>query len=184
MQKVNKFKVVIGVVLGAAFFLVGFVQNKISPRLQQKLNAAVQTTFEVENFDLLVMPVSGTVNTKTPVELGSENLFEVKKNDSLIGYIYLGRAPSMKNVFDYVVLFNPDLSIKKSKVLIYREDYGRQIGSQRWLKQFIGKKSGDHLTYGEDVDAISGATISAKSMTKATNEVLESFAILHAEKVL
>ena len=161
----------------------GFSPAKISPRLQQKLDAAVASTFEVENHELKRLKVSEDLNTKTAIEFGGENLFAVEAEGKLIGYAYLGQAPSMKNIFDYVVLFNPDLSIKKSKVLIYREDYGRQIGSQRWLKQFIGKKPGESMLYGEDVDAIAGATISAKSMTKAVNQVLESIQVLEANNI-
>jgi len=178
MLRESKFKVFSGVVAFSALFLFGFGTQKISPRLQEKINNAVQTTFEVEDFTLEQIKVDASLNEKTPVEMGGENLFNIRKEGKSLGYVYLGEAPSMKKVFDYVVLFNPDLSIKKSKILIYREDYGRQVGSQRWLKQFIGKKSGKSLTYGEDIDAISGATISAKSMTLAVNNVLQSMQVL------
>ncbi|MEZ4810755.1 MAG: FMN-binding protein [Allomuricauda sp.] len=186
MLRVNKFKVLSGgAVFFTALFLFGFrAGDKISPKLQEKLNNAVQTTFEVGEFTLEWIQVDPSLNADTPAELGGENLFKIKENDNVIGYAYLGQASSMKNVFDYVVLFNLDLSIKKSKILIYREDYGRQVGSQRWLKQFIGKKSGEGLTYGEDIDAISGATISAKSMTMAVSDILESIGILKKNKVL
>jgi len=183
MQKENNFLVLILAVLCTAFLFLGFSENKISARLQQKLNSAIQTTFELEDFDLVHLSVTDALNQKTTVELGGENLFAVHSEHGLVGYAYLGQAPSMKNIFDYVVLFNADLSIKKSKVLIYREDYGRQIGSQRWLKQFVGKTHEDTLAYGEDIDAIAGATISAKSMTKAVNEVLSSIAVLKTEKL-
>ena len=185
MSKASKKSVWIGAMVFMALFLFSFSRGtKISPRLQEKLNTAVKTTFSVEEFDLQWIKVSEEFNSKTTVELGGENLFSIKTSDETIGYVYLGQAPSMKNIFDYVVLFNTDMSIKKSKVLIYREDYGRQIGSQRWLKQFIGKKTGDELVYSEDVDAIAGATISAKSMTKAVNDVLQSVGVLKAGNVL
>ncbi len=145
-----------------AFFCLAFANDKISPRLQQKLHNAVQTTFEVDDFELQLLSL----------DLGEESLFKVQFEAKVLGYAYLGKAPSMKDVFDYVVLFNPDLSVKKAKVLIYRENHGRQIGSQRWLKQFIGKTLDEPLEYGTDIDAISGATISAKSMTKAVHQVL------------
>ncbi|WP_187269528.1 FMN-binding protein [Flagellimonas hymeniacidonis] len=157
-----------------AVLFLSFSPSKISPRLKQKLNSAVQTTFTVEVFQLEIIQA----------DLGTDMLYKINQEDELLGYAYLGEAPSMKDVFDYVVLFNPDLSIKKSKVLIYRENHGRQIGSQRWLKQFIGKGLGDTLEYGEDIDAISGATISAKSMTKAVEKTLEHLAVLKKEKVL
>lgn len=180
----NNSRITLWAVLCTVFLFFGFIPSKISLRLQQKLDAAVQTTFEVDNFSLELVEVGDAVNAKTIVELGGENLFKVMQEEVLLGYAYLGQAPSMKNIFDYVVLFNPDFSIKKAKVLIYREDYGRQIGSQRWLKQFISKKSGDSLVYGSDVDAISGATISAKSMTKAVNDVLSSIQVLQSEKIV
>ncbi|MEM9648359.1 MAG: FMN-binding protein [Bacteroidota bacterium] len=151
-----------------------FSPSKISPRLQQKLHNAVLTTFETEVFELQAITV----------DFEEDYLYKIESGESLLGYAYLGKAPSMKDVFDYVVLFNPDFSVKKAKVLIYRENHGRQIGSQRWLKQFIGKSTSDSLTYGDDIDAISGATISAKSMTKAVKEVLERMQKLQSEGVL
>ncbi len=182
MLKGNNTSLSVGATLLVALLFFGFTgTDKISPRLQQKLQAAVQTTFELETFQLQLIAVPSEVNTQTAVALDGEQLYRVMQEETPIGYAYLGQAPSMKDIFDYVVLFNPDLTIKKSKVLIYRENYGRQIGSQRWLKQFIGKRSGDPLTYGENIDAISGATISAKSMTKAIAEVLESMAVLQQE---
>ncbi|WP_422860931.1 FMN-binding protein [Flagellimonas sp. S174] len=185
MSKENKSFFWAGAMFFTALFFFGFSNGiKISPRLQEKLNNAVKSTFEVQEFSLQLIEVSKELNSKTMVELGGENLFAVKTNQQIIGYAYLGQAPSMKNIFDYVVLFNMDMSIKKSKVLIYREDYGRQIGSQRWLKQFIGKKTGDELIYAQNIDAIAGATISAKSMTKAINDVLQSIEIVRESNTL
>ncbi|MEM9141341.1 MAG: FMN-binding protein [Bacteroidota bacterium] len=185
MPKENKFKCLFGAVSCTALFLLGFVTPpQISPRLQQKLKAAVETTFEITEYGLKPMKISEGIKAKIPLELGDESLFAIEVPEGILGYAYLGQAPSMKNVFDYVVLFDGHLAIKKSKVLIYREDYGRQIGSQRWLKQFIGKKPGDTLEYGEDVDAISGATISAESMTRAVQDVLQGIAMLQENGLL
>ena len=83
-----------------------------------------------------------------------------------------------------MVMFDNDLIIKKSKVLIYRENYGQQIGTQRWLKQFIGMSPSSEVNYGENVAAISGATISASSMARAVNRVLITMKILQEENML
>ena len=87
-------------------------------------------------------------------------------------------------IFDYLILLNKDLIVTKTKVLIYREDYGGEIGSKRWLKQFIGKSFSDKLTYEKDIIPISGATISAVSMTKAMNTFLQDLDILHKNEIL
>ena len=72
----------------------------------------------------------------------------------------------------------------KTKVLVYREDYGGEIGSKRWLKQFIGKTQHDELRYGDNIVAISGATISVRSMTHAMNNILASLKIIHEKNIL
>ncbi|MFD2432290.1 FMN-binding protein [Mesonia maritima] len=96
----------------------------------------------------------------------------------------MGTAPSKKKEFEYVVLFDEYFIIKKSKVLIYRENYGLQIGTQRWLKQFIGISPKDEIVYGENIAAISGATISASSMTRAVNKVLKTIELLQQKEIL
>ena len=68
--------------------------------------------------------------------------------------------------------------------MVYREDYGGEIGSKRWLKQFIGKTQNDELRYGDNIAAISGATISVQVMTKAMNDLLKSIKTLHSKNIL
>ena len=64
-------------------------------------------------------------------------------------------------------------------MLIYREEYGGEIGSKRWLKQFIGASSkSEELVYNTDIIPIAGATISVRTMTKAMNDLLKSISIL------
>jgi Na+-translocating ferredoxin:NAD+ oxidoreductase RnfG subunit len=68
--------------------------------------------------------------------------------------------------------------------LVYREDHGGEVGSKRWLNQFSGKSKADNLIYQKDIAAISGATISAKSMTNEINKLLKTVQILHQKQVL
>ncbi len=159
-------------------FLTSFASITWSEILKEKIDKAIKLTFEVDNFSLDEIIVSETLKNKVPAAINNHNFFKIISNNKLLGYTYISNAPSMKKEFDYIIMFDNELIIKKSKVLIYREDHGRQIGSQRWLKQFIGKSKNDTLSYGNDIVGISGATISATSMTKATNNVLKTVNIL------
>jgi len=179
----NKYKQVAVILLMTVIFY-SFIQNKRSTRLQKKIKDAIINTYEIEDFELQPILISAEINKNTPIELRKDNLFIIKKGSKKHGYVYIGKSSSMKNLFDYIVLFNNNLTIKKSKVLIYREDYGKQIGSQRWLKQFIGLSIDNVLIYGENIDAISGATISASSMTRAINNILKSVKILKEKEIL
>lgn len=183
MWKANR--IALGVaVLFLTLLLLSFSVGEINPRLQKKIDTAILSTYEVESNVLKNIVIPDKINSETPIVLAENNLFEIYNNTNLIGYMYLGEAPSMKRKFDYIVMFNTHFTIKKSKVLIYREEHGKQIGSQRWLKQFIGLSLDDNPTYGENIDAISGATISASSMTKAVGDVLKSIQILKEKEII
>ena len=104
-------------------------------------------------------------------DIKSDQLFRLKDNDSLVGYLYLDDAPCKFDRFDYMVIFSHDLAILGVKVLVYREAYGGEIGSKRWLKQFTGKKDGRGMEYEKDIQGISGATISALSISSGIKKL-------------
>lgn len=154
-------------------------QSNWSPVLKDKIDKALTSVYETEAISYHTVGL----NESTKANL-STNLYKVFASDQFKGYVYVAQAPSMKNVFDYLVIFNSNLEIEKAKVLIYREQHGRQIGATRWLSQFDGMNSEDRPTLGKEIDGISGATISCKSMTKAVNELLASLAIVKEKGLL
>lgn len=91
-------------------------------------------------------------------------LYELLEKDSLAGYLLITTAKGRHEYFDYLVIYNPDLKIRMIRVLEYRSDHGYEILNKKWLNQFEGR-SGCDLEYGTDIDAISGATFSASSIT-------------------
>jgi hypothetical protein len=103
---------------------------------------------------------------KTNSNVPNGTLYEVAgKTDK----VYIGYSPSKFDDFDYMVVFDSSNKIKLVRVLIYRENYGGEIGSKRWLKQFIGMTEPKNY-----VDAISGATISVNSMKYSINKLIKS----------
>ncbi|WP_338360044.1 FMN-binding protein [Yeosuana marina] len=152
--------------------------------IQKKVDAEIKDIFQIENFEFNAVYIPSEEAKALPSKFGNDNFFEIKSKDSLLGYAYVSKAPSKTDNFDYLVLLDPELIILKTKVLVYREDYGGEIGSKRWLKQFIGKTEDDNLRYGDNIVAISGATISVKSFTDAINKLLQSLKILHLKHIL
>lgn len=156
----------------------------LSKKLQKKIDKEIKTVYAVENFAFNPLIISETIAKTLPSKFGIDNFFEIKTEDKTIGYAYVAKAPSKTAKFDYLVLLDANLIVKKAKVLIYREEYGGEIGSKRWLKQFIGKTQTDDLRYGDNIIAISGATISVRSMTNAMNDFLASLKILNEKGIL
>lgn len=163
---------------------VGFLSFSLPKKIEKKVKKQIEKTFYIKDYSIESLVVSKEINKKLHQKITSENLFKISDNESVIGYAYIAKAPSKTDEFDYLILLDKDLIIVKTKILIYREDYGGEIGSKRWLKQFIGKKSTDKLQYEKDIVAISGATISAVSMTIAVNTFLQDLEVLHQNMVL
>lgn len=108
-------------------------------------------------------------------EVDGIKVSKITANTIFVGYYAVATSRSKADYFDYMVVYSPELKIMAVKLLVYREDYGGEIGSNRWLKQFKGKTSTSEMKFGHDIQNISGATISARSITvgiqKTTKEV-------------
>ena len=156
---------------------------ELPKKIQKKVNKEIVSVFSIESYVLNPIKINEGILSQLPADFSENHLFQINQVNGLLGYAYVSKAQSKTDEFDYLVLFDTNFIILKSKVLIYREDYGNEIGSKRWLKQFIGKSQNDELKYGDNIAAISGATISVRSMTKAVNDVLASIKILHENKM-
>lgn len=132
----------------------------------KKMDKTIQSLWE--NQVVIKEPVVLSNQQNVPADL---QLNKLLVNNKLVAFLALSRAKSRVDFFDYMIIYNPDLSIKTIQVLAYREDYGGEIASNRWLKQFIGKKNADEMKFGQDIQGISGATISARSLTFDVQEV-------------
>ena len=150
----------------------------------KRIDKEIKSSFELENYFIELKIIDFNLESELTSNFWNNNFYEIKNEEELIGYAYIGEGFGKTDNFEYLLLFDVNLIIVKSKVLKYREDYGGEIGSKRWLKQLIGKSSKDRLLYGKNIAAISGATLSVKSMTNSVNKVLESIAILQNKNIL
>ncbi len=72
----------------------------------------------------------------------------------------------------FLVAVSPAGEVMGVEVLIYRESQGYEIRAKRFMDQFTGKTLQSPLKLGRDIDAISGATLSARSTTFAVKKAL------------
>jgi Na+-translocating ferredoxin:NAD+ oxidoreductase RnfG subunit len=152
--------------------------------IQKKVEKEVGRTFEVEDFILIPLTVRESINEDLPTRITGENFFKVEQKGQLLGYAFVDQAPSKTAKFDYLVIFNTNLEVVTSKVLVYREEYGGEIGSSRWLRQFNGLSGTDRVSPKTNIDAISGATISVRSMTRSVDNLLQTVGKLQENRVL
>lgn len=149
-------------------------KSEIPKSYLKKIDKEVFGLFDITSYEKQLVEIDKEVLVQMSPDFDPVGFFSIEVNDERLGYFYYGTALSKADEFDYVVIFDRELIIKKVKILAYREDYGGEISSKRWLRQFDGKSSGDVLKLGAEIKGISGATISALSMTTAVNSLLNN----------
>ena len=166
-------------------FLVFFISSfTVSKRIDAIIIKEIKSVFEIEAFTKELIKIPSEINAILPIQISATNFFKINSNNKNLGYYYLGQAYGKADYFDFIVIFDADLIVSKVKILVYREDHGGEVGSKRWLKQFTGTKTATQLRYQQDIAAISGATISAKSMTNEVNKLLKTIYILNTKQLL
>lgn len=101
---------------------------------------------------------------QTDIQVSNGKLYNILGKEDRV---YIGYSPSKFENFDFMVLLDKNNKIKLVKILVYRENYGAEIGSTRWLRQFIGMEKPRPF-----VNAISGATISVNSLKYSLNNLI------------
>lgn len=114
------------------------------------------------------------------LSVGNENengcFYVAGKNSS--NYLYLGRVNTCRSggcnadasatgfeYFDYAILFNDSPMILKVFIINYESSRGYEICSKHWLQQFELYDGESTVSVGDDIDAISGATVSVLAIT-------------------
>lgn len=140
------------------------VQKRMDKELKKQLGSAM---FKRENITI--------ENKELSFDFEKDQLFKLSLNNAPKGYILVKEAMGRYHSFKFMVFVNPELEIEKVYVLQYDEDYGSEITSKKWLLQFKGFNPQSEFKYKQNIDAISGATISSKSITIGIKEALQKF---------
>lgn len=114
------------------------------------------------------------------IDFEGGELYAIDQNDVIVGYLLLsevaacnlGGCPAYKSVeqdvsseyFDMLTILDTESKIVSIKILDYFSDYGYEITSKKYLKKFKGYKVCTISEEKDEVDAISGATISSYAL--------------------
>jgi Na+-translocating ferredoxin:NAD+ oxidoreductase RnfG subunit len=118
------------------------------------------------NVSALVKPKKISIREK------NITIISALKSGQLLGYtVYTAEMGMHKPIF-YAIHITSDLKIKGIEVLKYSESYGYEIKDADFLSQYTGKNISDKFTVSEDIDSITGATISVESTNRVAKKAL------------
>lgn len=98
--------------------------------------------------------------------------WKIFQSDSLIAHAFLDNVLGRTQPITFLVVLDPDGRILYNSIIKYRSHRGAAVTNRSWLDQFIGKSIESGFKVGNDIQAISGATYSVKSLTKGFNKIL------------
>jgi len=156
-----------------------FAQSDINYS-HKKINKEIEKHWGIVNPELMEIEVPDSIAGNNFIQ---GKFFSVLSSDYVSHnyYIYIGRVNSCRaggcsismdpaenyesEYFDYFILFDSSHKVELVRIFNYAATHGQEVSAKGWLKQFSGYDGSDTLEVGKDVDAISGATISAYGIT-------------------
>ena len=117
-----------------------------------------------------LQPVDG------PAEASDGSLMAIRDEGGVVGYVAQRKLSARSGRFAIRVVTDSQSIVRRAEVTYYVGNRGREIRSAEFTRQFIGKGPGDSIRIGVDIDAVTGATISSRTMADGVREIVDDVA--------
>lgn len=88
------------------------------------------------------------------------------------GWFIIDQVVGKHEMVKYALAVLPNGSIKGIEIMEYVESYGYEVADAAWRQQFVGKTSGSPLKLKQDIQNLSGATLSCKHLTDGVKRLM------------
>jgi hypothetical protein len=99
-------------------------------------------------------------------------IFVATTGEQVDGYAVIDDELGQHEQITFAVKLSSAGVVERQEVMVYREAYGEEITDSRFRRQFQGKTAKDPVRAGVDIDVVTGATISSRSMTIGVRRAL------------
>jgi hypothetical protein len=100
-------------------------------------------------------------------------VFVATTGDRVDGYAVIDEEKGQHQPITFGTQLDAAGKVVRTEIMVYREGQGDEIREARFQRQYRGKGARDGLRFGRDIVAISGATISSRSMTVAVERAVK-----------
>jgi hypothetical protein len=99
-------------------------------------------------------------------------LWRAEKDGKLQGWLIIDEVIGKHEFITYATAIGVEGKVHGIEITSYRETHGGQIRDQSWRKQFVGKTLADPFKLDQDVQNISGATLSCRNVMDGVKRLL------------
>lgn len=89
-----------------------------------------------------------------------------------LGWVVVDDVVGKFELITYAVAVGADGAVQQVEILSYRESHGAEVRLPAWRKQFAGKTASAPLQVGQDINNISGATLSCSHVTDGVKRIV------------
>ncbi len=157
------------------------LENKQNETLE-KVPELIWGVTGAQKNDVEIIP--GTLRIKSGVKTKTFNLFKVVHEKELAGWVIKAGGQGYADKIDLLIGVDPGVKTLTGLFILDQKEtpgLGNKITFPEWRRQFVGKATARPLvvakgTTGGDasIDAITGATISSRSVTRIVNQVMDA----------
>jgi Na+-translocating ferredoxin:NAD+ oxidoreductase RnfG subunit len=127
--------------------------------ISKSANAMLSAEFGTNT--VLANPISGYESNSKQYQIN--NVWTIERSNQVVAYLFDISIKGRAHTFTSLVLMDTAASVLQVRITSYPSTHGVQITNRRWLSK-LKIDSATKYQYGENVDALSGATISAKGL--------------------
>ncbi|MDB6171109.1 MAG: uncharacterized protein JWL59_420 [Chthoniobacteraceae bacterium] len=91
------------------------------------------------------------------------------------GWFIVDEVLGKHEFITYAVGLTANGAVTQIEVMEYRESYGSEVRNPKWRAQFTGKTAKATLKLDQDIENISGATLSSRHITEGVRRVLATY---------
>ena len=184
--------VFLAIFFGAALAIVQvqlsdvIASNKLNETLKQVprlVLSSPMTTAEIESQNNPIKVLPGVLKIKKDKQNISLPLYRVDQEDDVIGWVVKSSGQGYADKIDLLIGFDAALEIITGIFVLEQKEtpgLGNKITRTSWRKQFAGRKTSSPLMLRKNegkqdsgIDAITGATISSRSVIEIVNRTVE-----------
>jgi Na+-translocating ferredoxin:NAD+ oxidoreductase RnfG subunit len=145
------------------YLTVEQAQRQLFPAAERFAPAALQISSETR---ARVAAESGVADG------GEPRVWRAVHGDTLLGSFIVDEVIGKHELITYAVAIDPQGIVRGIEILEYRETRGGEVRDPRWRAQFVGKGARDALRLGEDIQNLSGATLSSRHITDGVRRLV------------
>jgi len=97
-----------------------------------------------------------------------------------LGAMVIGNEIGRSYPITFMVVIHTDGTVKDVEIMVYREPHGWEVRFESFLSQFFGRDAGNPFN---DINNITGATLSVRSMTRGVKKAVAEYQVLIKDQV-